>query len=497
MKRNSQSIYYLLSLLFVISCQNDYPEYEKGEDKTTATPTLSPEEYWEGWVRVKFHRETGDNIQLVTTPSGTTRTEVSQVDELMNRLEATKIERVFAEGGKFRERRREAGLHLWYDIYTGDSQNHARTRAVETLGDSPLVDVAELIPVYRQSQSPVEKYINQPYSLALETQEVRKAPEEEAETPYYPFNDPELSRQWHYQNFGDKSGSRAGADVNLFPAWGITGGRPEVIVAVLDGGIDYNHPDLAANMWINQAEWNGAAGVDDDNNGYIDDVYGYRWGYNGNSATSVPASGEILPLDHGTHCAGTIAAVNDNGVGGCGVAGGTGKGDGVRLMSCQVFVPDKSSPDPYENTHSTNGFPDAFVYAADNGAVIASCSWSSPSLNNSEKEAIDYFIKYAGTDKNGNQTGPVKGGMVICAAGNQANEVKRYPAAYEPCISVGGIKWDYTKASGSSYGDWITLSAPYGGSGTDNAIYSTYPTKSPNGTPKGSGYGYKSGTSQA
>ncbi|KAA6325708.1 hypothetical protein EZS27_025110, partial [termite gut metagenome] len=144
MKRNSQSIYYLLSLLFVISCQNDYPEYEKGEDKTTATPTLPPEEYWEGWVRVKFHREAGDNIQLITTPSGTTRTKVSQVDELMNRLEATKIERVFAEGGKFRERRREAGLHLWYDIYTGDSQNHARTRAVETLGDSPLVDVAEL-----------------------------------------------------------------------------------------------------------------------------------------------------------------------------------------------------------------------------------------------------------------------------------------------------------------------------------------------------------------
>ncbi|KAA6312625.1 hypothetical protein EZS27_036477, partial [termite gut metagenome] len=148
MKRNNQSIYYLLLLLFVISCQDDYPEYEKEEDTTTANPTLPSEEYLEGWIRVKFHREAGDNIQLVTTPGGDTRTEISQVDELMTRLGATKIERVFAEGGKFRERRREAGLHLWYDIYTGDAQNHAGTRAMETLEDSPLVDMAELIPVY-------------------------------------------------------------------------------------------------------------------------------------------------------------------------------------------------------------------------------------------------------------------------------------------------------------------------------------------------------------
>jgi hypothetical protein len=91
----------------------------------------------------------------------------------------------------------------------------------------------------------------------------------------------------------------------------------------------------------------------------------------------------------------------------------------------------------------------------------------------------------------------MKGGIVICAAGNQGSDAKRYPAAYEPCISVGGIRWDYVKATNSNYGDWITLSAPYGGSGTDNAIYSTYPTKSPNGNPAGSGYGYKSGTSQA
>ncbi|KAA6323445.1 Thermophilic serine proteinase [termite gut metagenome] len=439
---------------------------------------------------MKFNRETGDNIRLVTGEDGVVQTGVAEIDEMMTRLGVSKIENVFAEGGTFRERRREAGLHLWYDVYAGDTQDHAETRAMGVFGDLPFINAVELIPVYRQEQSPVEKYINQSYSLAPEAQETWQAPKEEAETPYYPFNDPGLSLQWHYQNFGNKSGSIAGADINLFPAWEITAGRPEVIVAVIDGGVDYSHPDLAANMWVNTAERNGTAGVDDDGNGYKDDVYGYRWG-----GSLFPDSGEILPLDHGTHCAGTIAAVNNNGIGCCGVAGGTGKGDGVRIMSCQTFVPDNSKTDAYGNTIATGNTADAFAYAADNGAVIVSCSFSSTS--NSYKEAIDYFIKNAGTDKNGKQTGPMKGGVVVCAAGNESSDTKRYPAAYEPCISVGGIRWDYTKASGSNYGDWITLSAPYGGGGTDNAIYSTYPTKSPNGTPKSSGYGYKSGTSQA
>jgi subtilisin family serine protease len=494
MKRN---ICCLLGLLFVVSCR-DYSEYEKVENKIPANQTFLNEEYMEGWVRVKFNRETGDNIRLVTGEDGVIQTGVAEIDEMMTRLGVSKIENVFAEGGKFRERRREAGLHLWYDVYTGDTQDHAETRAMNLFGDLPFVDIVELIPVYRQEQSPVEKYINRPYSLAVEAQ-AQKAQEavEEAETPYYPFNDPELNLQWHYQNFGDNSGSIAGADVNLFPAWEITGGRPEVIVAVLDGGVDYSHPDLAANMWVNTAELNGTAGVDDDKNGYTDDIYGYRWRYRGNSETSVPESGEILPLDHGTHCAGTIAAVNNNGIGVCGVAGGTGKGDGVRIISCQIYVPDKSSPDPYGNTFSTEKAPDAFAYAADNGAVIASCSWSSSS-NSSYKTAVDYFIKNAGTDGNGKQTGPMKGGLVVCAAGNQGGESKRYPAAYAPCVSVGGIRWDYIKAANSNYGDWITLSAPYGGGeGTNSSIYSTYPTQSPNGYPAGSGYGYKSGTSQA
>ena len=145
-----------------------------------------------------------------------------------------------------------------------------------------------------------------------------------------PMNDPLLQDQWHYQNDGTLAYSKKGADINLFKALEITHGSPNVIVAIVDGGIDINHEDLAANIWINTAEKNGTSGKDDDGNGYKDDVYG--WNFVDNSAT-------IVPHSHGTHVAGTVAAVNNNGKGVCGVAGGSGHGDGVRLMSCQIFTP--------------------------------------------------------------------------------------------------------------------------------------------------------------
>src|SRR5699024_6788020 len=90
----------------------------------------------------------------------------------------------------------------------------------------------------------------------------------------------------------------------------------------------WDHPDLAANMWVNEAELYGSKGVDDDGNGYVDDVYGYDFGN---------CTGTIVGEDHGTHIAGTIAAVNNNGTGVCGIAGGTGNGAGVRIMSVQFY----------------------------------------------------------------------------------------------------------------------------------------------------------------
>src|SRR5699024_1083317 len=89
-----------------------------------------------------------------------------------------------------------------------------------------------------------------------------------------PFNDPRLPEQWHYNNEGTENGFTAGADINLFEAWKVETGKPNVIVSVHDEGIKVDHEDLAAHMWVNEAELNGQEGVDDDNNGYVDDIHG-------------------------------------------------------------------------------------------------------------------------------------------------------------------------------------------------------------------------------
>ena len=160
-----------------------------------------------------------------------------------------------------------------------------------------------------------------------------------------PFNDPKLQDQWHYINLGDVSvapTSRVGADVNVKDAWNLTTGDSRIIVAICDEAVKYNHPDLQANMWVNEGEI-ADNGIDDDGNGYIDDVHGFNFlsPYDKETGTW-----EVLPLSwdkvndsgHGTHVAGTIAAVNNNGMGVCGIAGGrTGNGDGVRIMTCQLF----------------------------------------------------------------------------------------------------------------------------------------------------------------
>src|SRR5690606_32622960 len=130
-----------------------------------------------------------------------------------------------------------------------------------------------------------------------------------------PANDPMLGDQWHYNNTGQVDGT-PGSDISLFQAWSIETGSPDVIIGVTDGGAQVNHPDLAANMWINEDEIPGN-GIDDDNNGFVDDIHGY--GFGDNSPT-------IAPDDHGTHVSGTIAAVTNNGLGVAGVAGGTGSG---------------------------------------------------------------------------------------------------------------------------------------------------------------------------
>ena len=173
-------------------------------------------------------------------------------------------------------------------------------------------------------------------------------------------------------------------------------------------------------------------GIDDDGNGYVDDVYGYNF---------VDDTGTITPIDHGTHVAGIMAARNNNSKGICGVAGGNGTElSGARIMSCQIFKVnpdyDPNDPDSPDNIGADdNAIAAAIVYGANNGAVISQNSWGFGQPDTRSKvveEAIAYFNVNAG-----NYDGaPMKGGVAIFAAGNSGRTGRYYPAALDNVISV-------------------------------------------------------------
>ena len=319
------------------------------------------------------------------------------------------------------------------------------------------------------------------------------------------FNDPKLVNQWHYINNGDLSVAptvRAGADINVRDAWKLTTGDPAIIVAVCDEGVKYDHPDLAANMWVNTAEKNGIEGVDDDGNGYVDDIHGYNFLSTYNPSTG---DGTLMPISwagngdsgHGTHVAGTVAAVNNNGVGVCGVAGGDGSGNGVRIMSCQLFAGNAQG--------GTANRVRAYKYAADMGASILQCSFGQSGgvvtsdsnfekMYGAEADALEYFMTHPASSN------PVDGNFAIFASGNEGYEMSGYPAAYQKYISVAAFGPDYLPTAYTNYGPGVNICAPGGDYSINSSsaspfmaqILSTLPKEIGNGE-----YGYMQGTSMA
>ncbi len=373
------------------------------------------------------------------------------------------LRRVYPYAGKFEERTRKEGLHLWYDVeLNADVELTRGQKGFREMEGVVRVEAKRLVQLNVQSK----KY----------------TPGTKANRSSSFFNDPLLSEQWHYKNDGDVDKFVSTIDVNLEPAWkaGHTG-VPEVVVAIVDGGIDVNHEDLAANMHINQAELNGLPGVDDDNNGVIDDVYGYNF---------VTMSPTIMPTDHGTHVAGTVAAVNNNGIGVSGVAGGDGTpNSGVKMISCQILVIDGDKTDAGQYYTGADGLK----YGADAGAVISQNSWGYPvgEILQCEKDAIDYFVKYAGIDENGNQVGPMKGGIVIFTAGNEGAYYSN-PGSYEKTVCVTAIGPDGKKTKYTNFGDFADITAP-GGNKDDwpleqGGVLSTFANNE---------YGWMTGTSMA
>lgn len=316
-----------------------------------------------------------------------------------------------------------------------------------------------------------------------------------------PFNDPMLVDQWHYINNKDMSvalTSRTGADINVKNAWGLTAGDPRIIVAVCDEGVKYTHPDLAANMWVNKGEVPGN-GIDDDNNGYVDDIHGWNF----LSTEKYPKEiswNEPGDVSHGTHVAGTVAAVNNNGIGVSGVAGGTGNGDGCRIMSCQVFSGASSA--------TVGARARAYHYAAQMGAAVLQCSYgqegglmtSDDSFEKTysvEIAALRYFRDF-GNQVNGS---PVNKNIIVFAAGNDATPMSGYPAAHKEFISVTAFGPDYLPTNYTNYGPGSNIAAPGGDVSINQSttseraqILSTTAVESAN---YDSNYGWMQGTSMA
>lgn len=225
-------------------------------------------------------------------------------------------------------------------------------------------------------------------------------------------NDPSYVDQW------------ALGKIHASEAWDTCRGSSEVIVAVLDTGVDYDHPDLQGNLWTNDAERKGLPWVDDDDNGYVDDIRGYNF---------VAYSND--PRDdhgHGTAVTGIIAAVGNNGTDIAGVCWT------VRIMPVKILGAGGDGT-------AADAVP-AIYYAVANGADIISGSWGGAEGSNALRDAMAYA--------------QAEGVVVVAAAGNSSSGDPYYPAAYPEVISVAATDSEDQRWYLSNYGDWVDIAAP-------------------------------------
>ncbi len=237
----------------------------------------------------------------------------------------------------------------------------------------------------------------------------------------YTPNDPDFSVQWHL------------AKIQAELAWDINKGDSSIIVAINDTGVDWDHPDLAANIWTNSNEIPDN-GIDDDNNGFIDDIRGWDFGGINGTPDNNPMEDRS---DHGTHVAGLVSAVTDNGIGIASIGFNT------------TIMPVKTSRDDVRDNNGnaliSNGY-DGIIYAVDNGAKVINCSWGSYSYSTAAQMVIDYAVDH--------------GVLLVGAAGNENLPEVIYPGGYNGALSVGATTSTDTKASFSNYGKYVEVMAP-------------------------------------
>ncbi len=385
-------------------------------------------------IVVKFDKATTYRFDQTTLSLG--KAGVSALDRLNQRYNVVLMERQFP--------------HTVERVYNGRVIDLSGWHKIKFAGE---VDVLAV----------VAEYANLPGVLKAEPIGIHTV----SATP----NDPQFPNQYHLNQSNDH-------DVDGPEAWNIETGNTGIIVAMLDTGVRYYHKDLGGssaaagnfssiqgNMWRNTAEVIGNS-IDDDGNGYVDDIVGYDFVFQPIAGSNSCWPGEDCttkdndPRDfngHGTHCAGNIAAINNNGYATASVSGGWGNGsqqqtaDGVRVMACRIG----SSEKYFGFLNIEVGYvrmdycAEAFNYAANNGAHIASCSWGS-SNSGGLGEAIDNFL--------------ASGGLIFKAAGNDdTGDSPDYMNARTDIIAVASTEQNDLKSDFSNYGNYVDVSAP----GTD------------------------------
>ena len=428
-----------LAGIFAVSCATDNVDQVGSTSAETAAIKKfvnTPEKAVNGELIIYVNESAAEQLESAEMA---TRSGITALDAVAVELGAEQLKPVFNLKVNA-ERKREMGMHRWYTMtFSEEADLEVAAKALASL------DIVERVQFSTRVEAPKLEGVEVDPSMVALTRS--------AELPY---DDPMLKDQWHYNNDGtvDFPAAKAGADINLFDAWELTAGRPDVVVAVVDEGVYYEHPDLKPNMRANEAELNGQEGVDDDENGYVDDVYGYNF-VNGGRITWT-RSGDS---GHATHVAGTVAAVNNNGIGVSGVAGGTGNGDGVRIISCQIISGGTAA--------GVSATAAAVEYAADNGACVLQNSWGFGAgqisndagfENGSTSVEAQAFLYFMQTKNHPN----LEGGIVIFAAGNDGKAVAGYPAAWNKLIAVSSIAPDGLPTYYTCYDRGCNVSAPGG-----------------------------------
>lgn len=311
----------------------------------------------------------------------------------------------------------------------------------ETLGQGVRVTSARMLnPVYVGAPkagtqlvvsvaNTTEESVRDARAHAEQTKEIERAETDPIWSSNAVPNDPEYGQQWHLPI------------IQAPQAWDTATGSPNVVVAVIDTGIDQTHPDLANVLWTNPNE--SPDGSDNDGNGLVDDVHG--WNFLGNNADLTDTTG------HGTHVAGLIGAQRNNSVGVAGVA------SGVKIMPLAVGA---NAP--------ASAVVSAIYYAATHGANIINMSFGGPETFYGARAAIDYAV--------------ARGVLLVSSANNWSSEEYNYPAVYQDVVAVAATDPNDRRASLSNYGSWVDIAAP------GQAVFSTFPPSS---------YLAVSGTSQA